>query len=159
MKMMSARLKSGLSLLLMLLVFAVSSEAAVCELACGLEAQSVGCHMPAAPSTEAAQSLDMPVMSHSHCTPAMHESGMHKTSTAHARTASFTSAQEMKCPHDFAPAIEGTSATSFHLAAIHWTVVEVVPVATMLPDSRRTSCKSLPQLYPPPNSLLIALRV
>jgi hypothetical protein len=153
---MSGRIKSGLSLLLMLLVFAASSQAAVCELACGLGAQSIVCHESGAFAKE-----DVPpaAMSHSHCVPAMHEKTVQAKSAAHKRTANLIGLHDVQCHHDFAPAISDASAKGLHLAAIHWTIVEIVPIATMLPETNRVVLHSPPPLYTPADSRLITLRV
>ena len=155
---MSGRFQSGLVLLLMVLVFAASSQAAVCELACGLGAQSLICHAPGASAKEDASSPAMTSMSHGHCVPAMHGDGVREKSATHTMTASLTGSQDRQCHHDVSLAVEGTASTTVAAPTIHWAVIEMLPVAVMPPGTW-----FIVQSSPPPHtaadSLLVTLRI
>jgi hypothetical protein len=144
---MMSRLKPILSVLLALVVCGASSQAAVCELSCGLDARGMACHM-APPSQQASME-----MQHGHCSPEMQ---MSSNTDSGIQIGSMHSAA---CGHTFSPAVENQFAAKarFGLSAISFfsdaSTEHAMPRITTFSEQR-----------PPPrvaaaSSLLITLRV
>lgn len=144
---MVRRLKPMFVVLLALLVGGASSQAAVCELSCGLGAQGVLCHMAAV-----AQPATMQAMQHGHC--ASMRSAAETSTAAHV-----DSVDERGCGYSFSPAVENTGALTTHCLAGCKAFLqtskftEVAVRSTDLPLSRP------PPLLASANPLLITLRI
>ncbi|WP_213803930.1 hypothetical protein [Granulicella sp. dw_53] len=149
---MSTRIKNVLAMVVALFLLGVSSEAAVCELACGLQIQTAQCH-----AMQDAMSGSAPIagmeMDHSHC---LHTK---KTAPAQAIVHGAGECADGSCSHTSVAAFDkaGPSATSF--AAVQWVAVSVVPVDPNLSVSYLGTAKRslLPGRLVDP--LVVSLRV
>ncbi len=141
---MMDRLKPMISLLLALLVCCATSQAKVCELSCGLDAQGAACRMAAAsrPST-------MQEMPHGHCSPASRT----------APNAAFSGLHPSTCGHAFSPAVEDAVAAKARFASSQAALVQSSSNGLAVPH-----VTSLSPTHPPPllfaaNPLVVALRI
>ena len=116
--MLSGHIKSVLSMLLLVLVFAVSSQAAVCEIACGLEARSMACGTSDPPH----EAMQMPK---GHCGPATHAQSRARMADGSALMMNVAGAQEAGCHHAFAPVIGPV--VDGHRASTEWPIAAVMP--------------------------------
>lgn len=121
-------IKGLLALTMMLMLFAASSQAAVCELSCALKMQSGACHTAAdAPMADVA-AMDMPA---SDC-PAM-------------RGASFESAAPQgSCNHPLEFAVEQAGSVDYAAFAPRWTLFEMWLVRPAPTVNERLAGKSPP---------------
>ena len=154
---MGLRLKSVLASLLILVLFVASSQAAVCEVACDLGAQSIGCHPL---EGAAASTVGMANMSHSHCLHSERETG--DALPAQARQHSSTHLARVHsavCHHGVAPVVESSRPVKLDQATILWCVFEVMPIR-MNSAGRTLSANSSPhRILPAADSPLTSLRI
>jgi hypothetical protein len=138
---MSTRIKNVLVMVVALFLLGASSQAAVCELACGVQMQAAECHAGAASSapmhgamsdmehgTVAGHAAGM-VMDRSHCAHAMGMAPMQ------AVIHSLGECHDGSCSHAAVVAFDkgGPGAVSF--AAVQWVAVAVVPARWRWPAS------------------------
>ena len=139
---MPTRIKNGFLLLIAFFVFGASSQAAVCDLKCSLQAQPGGCHAAMAVS-QSPLAMDM-----SHCPESM-PAGIRCVENRH----------EGSCSHPFVLALEKNTSPSVRFADMQWIVVEVFPVPATLHGGGRIASKNSPLRMATAHSLLVSLRV
>jgi hypothetical protein len=164
--MLVTRLQNVLTVVVALFVLGASSQAAVCELACGLQVHPAACHASMEASGSAmpgmtaghAEMEHMAGMSHAHCSHGMAVSGM--SGIVH----NMNSLADGSCNHDAISALDvaktdksGTSSLSF--AAVQWVTVALVPVDLTLPASYRYADKRPPLVAGGIDPLVVSLRV
>ena len=111
------RLRGLLAVVVALVVLGASSQAAVCELACGLQVEEMSCH--AAASDPEADSAAMG-LSHAHCSHGMGASATQQV----ARVAA--DCDDASCGHAAMPMLVKRSSTTAASAAVQWAAVAVV---------------------------------
>jgi uncharacterized protein involved in copper resistance len=164
--MLLTRLKNVLAMAVALFVLGASSQAAVCELACGLQVHPAACHaaMEASGSamagmiTEHAEMEHMAGMSHEHCSHSMAKPAM--PGMVH----SVSSLPDGVCNHEAVSALDvskadksGVSTLSF--AAVQWHTVAVVPVDFTVPAGYRYADQRPPLVLGGIDPLVVSLRV
>jgi hypothetical protein len=139
---MKTRIKDVLVMMVAVLLLGASSQAAVCELACGLQMQAAECSMssagmsmsmstaPGATAPGAALSIhQMGAMDHSHCAHGMAMSPqvvVHQVSECH----------DGGCSHAQIEAFDKAGTSSLSFAVVTWVTVEAVVVDLNLPAHR-----------------------
>jgi hypothetical protein len=126
----STRIKNVLVMLVAVLLLGASSQAAVCELACGLQMQAAECA-----ATSAGMSMSMPAahgdgmgpMDHSHCAHGM------QMSTQQAVLHHVGECHDGGCSHAQVVAFDKAGTSSVSFAAFHWVTVAVVSIDLSLP--------------------------
>ncbi len=150
------RIQHVLAMVVALFVLGASSQAAVCELACGLQVHTSGCH--------AGMASGMPAMEHSapvhaaaEAMPGMHCShgmAMPVSPVVH----SVGSCADMSCSHVTVSAFDKSSVSSVSFASVQWVTVAVVTVDPMVPANYVGAGKR-PPLLVGVDPLLVSLRV
>jgi hypothetical protein len=132
----TTRIKNVLVMLVAVLLLGASSQAAVCELACGLQMQAAECSMSSSgmsmamsTAVHAAPMNQMGGMDHSHCAHAM---GMPPQVVAHQ----MSECHDGGCSHAQVAAFDKANASSVSFAAVTWVTVEAVVVDMNLPAHR-----------------------
>ncbi len=121
---MLSRLKPILALLIAMVVCGASSQAAVCELSCGLDAKGMACHM-AAPSQKTA----MQPMPHEHCAS---KAAMQAASAA-VGGVQVGSLHSAACGHTFSLAIENPFAAKARLGVAAISFRSNPPIGNTIP--------------------------
>jgi hypothetical protein len=98
-----------------LVVLGASSQAAVCELACGPQVSAVSC-------SAAMRHSEAMVMSHGHCSHAMGMASMH------GAVQSVGGFHAGSCGHVSVPVFAKGGSGVVHFSAVQWVLVGVVPV-------------------------------
>ena len=164
--MLLTRFQHVLAVVVALFVLGASSQAAVCELACGLQVHPAACHAameasaPSMPGMMAKPSAPdhMAGMSHAHCSHGM------AMSTTRGIVHTVTSLAEGACSHTAISALDvskadksGASGVAF--AAVQWVTVGVVAVDLTLPSSYADVGKRPPLVAAGVDPLAVRLRV
>jgi hypothetical protein len=160
------RFQRVLAVMVALFVLGASSQAAVCELACGLQVHPAACHasMEASASTMPGMTADHPAiehmagMSHEHCSHGMAMSAMR--GVMH----SVNSLADGACSHTEVSAFDVSKtgkagAASVSFAAVQWIAVAVVPIDLTLPVSYASAGKRPPLVLGGVDPLVVSLRV
>jgi len=145
---MMIRLRPIFSLLLAFVVCCASSQAKVCELSCGLEAQGAACHLAAA--SRQARMQEMP---HGHCAPAMH------VVRNVGNDAGFSGLHPSACGHAFSLAVENVVAAKSRLVSLQTALFQRSSNQIAIPHFTAQAERHPPPLLFAANPLLIALRV
>lgn len=162
---MRSRFKSGLSLLFGLLLIAATSQAAVCELVCGLGQRNLACHdsmgrdsksmSPMSASDESAASKNkMAAMTDGHCGGARH-----MTPNAGRSFASFAATDGDSCRHLSGAAIEIQASVHAGLTAVHWLIVDILPIIQTRSSGHFLSSEAVARFSSGFDPLHISLRV
>jgi hypothetical protein len=132
----TTRIKNVLVMLVAVLLLGASSQAAVCELACGVQMQAAGCSMTSAgmsmamPAAAHTDSMNqMGAMDHSHCAHGMAllpQVVAHQASECH----------DGGCSHVQVSAFAKAGTSSFSFMTVTWVTVEAVVVDMNLPAHR-----------------------
>ena len=143
-----SRLKPMFFVLLALIVCGASSQAAVCELSCGLDVRGMACHMAAA-----SQKASMQAMPHGHC-----GASMLMDSDAGSQTA-VSSLHGMACGHVSSPAVENKATAKAHIELSAMLLFADRPGTDTLPRVMAFSERRPPPLIAASSTPLTALRV
>lgn len=158
------RIQHVLVVVVALFVLGASSQAAVCELACGLQVHEAGCHAAmGAPmssmkmgspvamghsATNRAASVGMP---HAHCS--------HMAIPVQAVVHSIGSCPEQSCSHTAVSAMDKGGVSSVSFAAVQWVTVASVSSDVTLPASYVGLGKRPPLVLAAVDPLVVSLRV
>ncbi|MCU1323281.1 MAG: hypothetical protein JWM43_2930 [Acidobacteriaceae bacterium] len=161
------RIQHVLVMMVALFVLGASSQAAVCELACGLQVHEAGCHagMGSAMAGSVMNSMNSPAamghsavnhaasagMPHAHCS--------HMTMPVQAVVHSIGSCPEQSCSHTAVSAMDKGGVSSVSFAAVQWVTVASVSTDMTLPASYVGLGKRPPLALAGVDPLVVSLRV
>ena len=151
------RIQHVLAMVVALFVLGASSQAAVCELACGLQVHTSGCHagmtsaMPGMAMEHSAPTADSAAMPSMHCS---HGMAMPVAPVMH----SVGSCPEGACSHTVVSTFDKAGSSSVSFAAVQWVTVAMVTVDPMVPASYG-GVGNRPPLSLGVDPLLVSLRV
>lgn len=150
---MKSRFRVVLTLMTACLVLCAGSQAALCELACGL-GRNVQCHGSASPQATS-NGAGMDGMEHMHC------SGMTKSSAHDGDDviAQMEGRDGGKCTHSSPVAVADSAFSNDSLALIQWVLVESVVLQNADSFHRFGVSFKSPPLHSPVDPLLVTLRV
>ena len=151
------RIQHVLAMVVALFVLGASSQAAVCELACGLQVHTSGCHagmtsaMPGMAMEQNAPTADSAAMPPMHCS---HGMAMPAAPVMH----SVGSCPEGACSHTAISAFYKSGSTNASFATVQWVTVAMVTVDPMVP-ANYVGAGNRPPLSLGVDPLLVSLRV
>jgi hypothetical protein len=114
----TTRLKGVLAMVVALVMLAASSQATVCELACGLQIKEMNCH--AAPNRPATSDSVAMGMNHAHCGHGMKAQAMQQAMR------SVADCDDASCSHASIPVLAKSGSTAAQFSAVQWVAVAVV---------------------------------
>ncbi len=164
---MTGRIQHVLTMVIALFFLGASSQAAVCELACGLQVHPAACHAgmeatsnsAAMPGMGAHPSATKPMagMEHAHCSHSMTMSV--SVSATPALTHSVSNFVAGSCSHTAVAAFDKSGASSLTFAAVQWITVATVPFDRTLPASYAGAGKRPSLVLAGVDPLAVSLRV
>jgi hypothetical protein len=169
--MLRTRIQHVLTMVIALFFLGASSQAAVCELACGLQVHPAACHAgmeatsvsAAMPGMVAHPSAKAPKagMEHAHCSHAitMSASVSVSVSATSGLLHNVSSSVSGSCSHTAVAAFDKSGASSPTFAAVQWITVSVVPFDRMLPASYAGAGKHPSLVLAGVDPLVVSLRV